>query len=170
MRSIRWFKITAVLGLLILLTSASNHKFYVSTTQMEYVEEKESLQIISKIFIEDIETVLQERYDPNISLATTKERDIDESFIKQYILKKLTITIDGVEVSPVYIGRAYDIDLVNVYLEVIPTKPFKSIEVENKILFESFPEQQNIVHLKCYGKRRSLILDIDNPKGLLNFN
>jgi len=166
----QWLKMIVVFGLVVTLTSASNHKFYVSTTQIEYVEEKESLQIISKIFIDDLEAVLQERYDKNISLATTKEREIDQSFIKEYLLKKLSIKIDGVEVTAEYIGREYEIDIVNVYLEVTSLKAFKTIEVENKLLYENFPDQQNIVHLKCYDKRRSLILDIDNPKGLLNFN
>jgi hypothetical protein len=36
-------------------------------------------------------------------------------------------------------------------------------------LFDTFEDQQNIIHIKTPEKRRSLVLDKENPKGLLNF-
>jgi hypothetical protein len=38
------------------------------------------------------------------------------------------------------------------------------------MLMDLFDKQQNIIHIKRYKQRKSLVLDIDNPKGLLNFN
>ena len=46
---------------------------------------------------------------------------------------------------------------------------FYKQEIENKILFDTFEDQQNIIHIKTPEKRRSLVLDKENPKGLLNF-
>ena len=41
------------------VTSLKDHKFYVSLTQVEYVKEKQSLQIISRVFLDDIEDALK---------------------------------------------------------------------------------------------------------------
>jgi Domain of unknown function (DUF6702) len=163
-------RITFFLFLVPLLMSADLHKFYVSTTKVEYVQEKKSLQIISKIFIDDLQDLLRERYDPNISLASEQERKVDEEYMKEYVLKKLKIRLDEKEIKLQYIGREYENDLVKIYLEAIPVIDFQTIEVENKILFELSSEQQNIVHVKHHDQRKSLVLDLNNPNGLLKFD
>lgn len=163
------FKILLLL-LVPLLLSASLHKFYVSTTKVEYVKEVKSLQIISKIFIDDMEDLLQTRYDVNVSLATDKERKIDEEYLKKYLLQKVKIKLDGKEVSLKYIGREYENDVIKVFLEVQPINDFSIIEIENKVLFELSKEQQNIIHVKYQKQRKSMLLDSENPNALLNFN
>jgi len=141
----------------------------VSITKIEFIEEQRSIQIISKIFIDDIEQTLQERYDPNVSLATEKETDRDIEILKDYIIKKLNIQVNGIPVSLTYIGKEYDIDIMKIYIEVEDISEVRSIEIENKILMDNFPEQQNIIHYKKNKTRKNLILDINSPKGVLNF-
>lgn len=153
-----------------LLTSAMAHKFYVSTTKIEYVKDKQSLQIISKIFLDDLEDVLQERYDKNLSYGTKKESEREEEFLKEYLLKKFEISLNGKRVEYDYIGREYEIDMIKIYLEVTGVSEVRSIEVSNSMLMEMFEEQQNIIHYKAGDLRRSLILEKENPKGMLNFN
>lgn len=162
-------RIAFLVFLFVLITGSTSHKFYVSITKVEFVKEKETLQIITKIFIEDLEQALQERYDSSISLASIKETESDVAYLKKYILQKIKIKVNGTPVSIQYIGKEYDIDIVNVYLEIENIKELKSIEIENKILMDMFSEQQNIIHLKTPNNRRSLVLDFDNPKGVLNF-
>ena len=100
-----YFKIFILFISVTVLTSASAHKFYVSTTKVEYKEDIKSVQIITKLFIDDIEDVLQERYDPSISLDTKKETKEAEAFLKKYVLQKLKIEVDGEEIQLDYIGR-----------------------------------------------------------------
>jgi len=84
--------------------------------------------------------------------------------------QKLKVWIDGKEVSFNYIGREYDVDIVNAYIEIPNVKNPKTITVEYKILFELFSDQQNIIHIKSNNYRRSLLLDRDNPKEMLKLN
>ena len=162
----------ALLAIVFPLMTASTtpHKFYVSTTNIEYVAKKESLQIITKIFIDDVEDVLQERYDSSISIATTKETERDIEYLKKYILQKLKVNVNGKPVKLDYIGREYDIDVANIYIEVTGITELHSIEVKNEILMDFFEEQQNIIHIKTPEMRRSFILEKNNPKDMLNFN
>ncbi|AVI51284.1 hypothetical protein C5O00_08890 [Pukyongia salina] len=163
-------KIPVLLLLLLLLTSSTAHKFYVSITMIEFVEEKESLQIISKIFTDDIEDALQERYDKSLRLDSNKETKKEEMFLKEYLKKKIHFNVNGKPVNYTYIGREYEIDITKVYLEITGVSQVESLEVSNEVLMELFEEQQNIVHFKNGDSRRSLVLEKEYPKGMLNFN
>ena len=166
----KYFRIAILVVLFPLMTGSSTHKYFVSITKIEYVAESGDLQIITQIFTDDIEDVLQERYGADITLGTKKETKKDETFLKEYILQKLKIKVDGTPVELNYLGREYDVDMVKSYIEVSGIDEINSIEVENKVLFDLFPEQQNIIHYKSNDSRRSLILERDSPKGVLNFD
>ena len=146
------------------------HKFYVSTTKVEYVKERKSIQIISKIFVEDLEQVLQERYSSRVQLDPKKETDLDQSYLLNYISQKLKFKINEKEAQLIYIGKEYDIDFLNIYFEIEDVDSLESIRIENKILIDLFPEQQNIIHFSNEKNKRNLILDKNHPTGLLNFN
>ena len=166
-------KYTRILFLLLVLplvSATSDHKFYVSITNIEFVKEKSSLQIITKIFIDDIENALRKDYDKSISLDSKKETSEADEFLKQYILQKIKIKVNGKPVKLDYIGKEYDTDMVVAYIEVTGISDLKTLEIENKVLMEIFPEQKNIIHLKTSKSRRSLILERDKPRGKLDFN
>jgi len=167
MKSIRILFLVALLPLILSFTA---HKFYVSITKIEFSQEEQSLQIITKLFIDDIEDVLQERYSPSISLDPEKESPRAADFLKEYVLQKLKIKVNGTPVKLNYIGHEYENDVVKSYIEVENVSELTSIEVENKMLMDLFEEQQNIIHIKRYKKRKSLVLGIENPVGMLNFN
>lgn len=166
----KFLKLPVLLLLFVGLTAASvAHKFYVSTTNVEYVPQKESVQIITKLFIDDLEDVLQERYSPSISLATKKETEQDAAFLEKYLLEKLKIKVNGKEAPLHYLGKEYEIDVVKAYIEITGVRQLNTLEIENEALFELFPDQQNIIHFKKGDYRRSLVLDANNPKEMLNF-
>ena len=60
--------------------------------------------------------------------------------------------------------------MVKSYIEVSGIETLNTMEIEFKALTEIFTEQQNIIHFKSSKNRKSLILDVDNPNGVLNFN
>ena len=146
------------------------HKFYVSTTKVEYVKERKSIQIISRIFVEDLEQVLQERYSSRVQLDPKKETDLDQNYLLNYISQKLKFKINEKDAQLIYIGKEYDIDILNLYFEIEDVDSLESIRIENKILIDLFPEQQNIMHFSNEKNKRNLILDKNHPTGLLNFN
>ena len=83
---------------------------------------------------------------------------------------KLVISVDGTNKAFVFLGKKYDNDLVICYLEIedIDLPEHKTLAVENDILTDIFDEQQNIVHFKINGKKKSFILVKENNKGMLN--
>lgn len=165
----RYLKFFALVLVFSILSGTPAHKFYVSITKIEYAQDKNSLQIIAKIFTDDIEDALQKRNNSSILLGGEKEsKNVDEE-LKDYLFQKINIKVNGKSVKLEYIGKEYDVDMVIAYIEVTNIKELKTIEIENKILTEIFSDQQNIIHLKTSKSRRSLILDRNEPRGVLNF-
>lgn len=165
-------KLIFVLGILFISLSSFKtlHKFYVSVTQIEYNEEQQSLQIISRIFIDDIEKVLKNRYDENIELVSEKQEVKVDQYLSTYLNQKLTIIVDGKEVVFNFLGKEYDNDLVLCYLEVENITGLETITVSNLALMDFFDEQQNIIHVKKGKKRKSLILEKEKDQGMLKFS
>ena len=163
-------KITIIALLFVGLSSFNVHKFYVSVTKVEYNKDAETLQIITKIFIDDVEDVLNERYKTETFLDTKKESARDRELLKEYILKKLKIEVNGEKADLNYLGIEYETDIVKAYIEIAGVKDCTSIGVENTILMEKFEEQQNIIHFKVGDYKRSMMLEKENPNGLIKFD
>lgn len=166
----KYLKIALFIMVLPLMSMSSAHKFYVSITKVEYIEDEKSLQIILKIFTEDLEKTLRERYSEDIYLDSKKETDSEAEYIQKYLSKKFKISVNNTPINTTYIGKEYDNDVIKVYLEAQNISEIKTFEIENKILMDMFEEQQNIIHFKRNKLRKSLMLDADNPKAVLNLN
>lgn len=146
------------------------HKFYVSVTNINYNDKDKSLQITSRIFIDDLEQVLAKRYDLVTELNTPKEDTLVKEYIEKYIKAKFVVSADGTPVAYNFIGKKYDKDVMICYLEVtgVDFSKISSLSIENEILTDLYDEQQNIVHLKYNGKKKSFVLIKGNTKGMLN--
>ncbi len=152
-----------------LFAFATVHKFYVSVTNVGYSEKDEALQITSRIFIDDLDAVLNERYGIEAKLATEEESGIANAYIEKYIRAKLLVAVNGEPLPYDFLGKKYDNDVVICYIEVpdIDLTKTRSISLHNEILTDLFDEQQNIVHFKVNGKRKSFVLIKENSKGML---
>lgn len=147
------------------------HKYYVSVTSVKYSDKEHTLQITSRVFIDDFDELLKQRYDIKSNLATKKENPLAEDYIKKYMKQKFHIYVNGKEVEVAYLGKEYDVDNVVMYLEVqnIKLEDLKTIEAESKVLTDIYEEQKNIVHFKFLKNKKSVVLTRSNNKGMLKF-
>lgn len=163
-------RIIIVLILLPLFAFTAMHKFYVSVSQINYIQDKQSVQIISRIFIDDMEHVLRERYDESITLAGDNEPKEVNTYIDNYFNERFVIKINGESQPIVFIGKEYDGDIMRCYLEVEHVNNIQTFEVSNKVLFDFFEDQQNIVKTKIYSNQKSVILTKQSASAMLKFN
>jgi hypothetical protein len=173
MKRFKTLYITSLLALIAFVgfsSFKSYHKFYVSVTQVEYVKEKQSLQFISRIFIDDFENMLQQRFDESIVLNTGKETDQTQFYIEKYLKSKIKVHINGEEKSIQYIGKEYENDIMYCYYEIENIPEINAIKVTNEVLFDLFSDQQNIMRLKINDKHKTFVLIAEEKTGLLNFN
>lgn len=163
-------KLALFLLIIPMLAFTTVHKYYVSVTKVEYVKEKESVQIISRIFIDDFEKLLRERYDEKITLDVEDEISTVNMYIERYLKDKLQININDKFENFNFVGKEYDEDIIFCYLEIEGIKEIKRFEITNRILMDIFEEQENIIRTNINGKNKSLLLRKGNDKGVLNFN
>ncbi|MEP3839028.1 MAG: DUF6702 family protein [Algibacter sp.] len=166
----RVFKFVFIFSILPLFAFTTMHKYYISVTQVDYVQEKESLQIISRIFIDDFENVLRTNYDENIILAGKDEPKAVDSLMNTYLQSNLKLEINNKPVLFNFIGKAYDGDIVRCYLEVEQVKYINVFSITNSILLDYQENQQNIVKTKINSQNKSFILTSNNTNALLKFN
>ncbi|SKB66590.1 hypothetical protein SAMN05660776_2384 [Salegentibacter holothuriorum] len=153
-------KISLILASFFLLSGFKSgaHEFYLSVTEIEYNNEKQSLQIITRVFIDDFEDVLNERYGSDLQLSEEAEEGEVAENISKYLKQKLRLQVNGEELQLNYLGKEYDADQLILYIEVENLAPFNKIEVSNEILTDLFDDQKNVVHVKVNGKTKSLLL------------
>lgn len=165
----RFLKKSFLILLLPLFAFGFAHKFYVSVTNVGYSEKDTAIQITTRIFIDDFEAVLKERYDIEAKLATDNEAQIASEYIEKYIRAKFKVEVDGAIQNYSFLGKKYDNDLVICYIEVldIDLAKIQSISVQNEILTDLYDEQQNIVHFKINDKKKSFVLVKQSNKGML---
>lgn len=167
---IKKYKIIIVLLVLPLLAMNVYHKFYVSVTNMNYSDRDKAFQITTRIFIDDLEAVLLERYGIDTDLATPDEVANADALIEKYLKTKFVVYFDDKVAQYQFLGKEFDTDIVVCYLEITNVKlqELQKIVIQNEVLTDLFEDQQNIVHLKIDDKRKSFILIRESNKGMLN--
>ena len=153
-----------------LFAFTSIHKYYISVTQIEYIKEKKSVQIISRIFIDDFENLIRGHYDEGITLATKDESPKVDTYIESYLIEKMKIKINNKAVILNFIGKEYEGDIIRCYLEVENVDNIESFEITNQLLYDLFNEQQNIVKIKINSKQKSDVLTLQKDSTMLKFN
>ncbi|CAM1333041.1 DUF6702 family protein [Tenacibaculum aestuariivivum] len=158
-----------ILFLILPLLSFSVHKYYISLTEIAYVEKTKSVQIIMNVFIDDIETAINNDYNVNLQLLSKNElKNVDTLFLN-YLKKHFKLKINNKNFEYNFIGKEYDGDIVFFYLEIENIHHFNTIEIQNNVLITHFPEQQNLIKASIKTTRKSLFLNQKKDSGLLNF-
>ena len=111
----KYKKILFLIIIVPILTAATIHKFYVTTTRVEYIPQEQSLQIITEIFTDDIEKTLTKRTLKEVHLDSEKETNEDLALLRDYVFNKFVVFVNGIKVNYNYIGLQYDIDRVKLY-------------------------------------------------------
>jgi hypothetical protein len=145
------------------------HPLHVSVTEINYDEKDKALEIMSRIFIDDLETTFRKAFNsPELDILHPKDKNVDD-MLKTYIGRTFGVTLDGKRQPLNYLGYERDGDAFVVYVEVVKVKKWKTIEVRNSFLTEQFDDQSNLVHVTVKETVRSLRLHKDEPSGRLTF-
>lgn len=153
-----------------LLAFTVAHKFYLSVTNITYSEKDDAIQITSRVFIDDLEDLLRERYDIIGNLGIDIESELADEYLEKYLRAKFSLEINGELKAFDFLGRKYDTDVIIFYLEVpkVDFPSITSIQVKNEVLTDLYDEQQNVIHFKIKGKKKSFVLIKSDTKGMLN--
>lgn len=143
------------------------HKFYTAIYQLEFVPKKQMLQVTARIFNDDLNAALENKFHTRIFLGTDKETPDDLVYLKKYLNEKFILKINGQNRPLQFHSKEVEDNVVICYLSCKEVTKINTLGVENTILIEIHPEQQNIIQANFNGKKSSLLLNSQTFKGML---
>jgi hypothetical protein len=162
-----------VVALLLVLTfsisSFGVHKFYMAIYQINYAPEKKMLQITSRIFIDDLNKTLEQKFKKKFYLGTDKETLESVELFKKYLSEKFSIKVNGQPKTMSFLSKEIDGDVLVCYLNIKEISKLSSLEIVNSVLIDSFLEQQNIVHVSAFGTKNSFLFTASSTKQVLKY-
>jgi hypothetical protein len=163
----RNFKYPFFILIFIMLTALSYHRFYSAIFQINFVPQKKMVQITTRIFVDDFNDALKNQYHKTTFLGTDKETEADVDLMKKYLTEKFRLTINGKFQSMNYLSKEIEDNVLVCYYKINDVSKINSLTVENSILIEVHPEQQNIIQFNNNGNKSSLLFSGETTKGIL---
>ena len=154
----------------VLLSAFIPHKFYVTTTSLRFVESNNSFQITSRLFIEDIESILVQSSIPDLKLAPDNDESVVDSLLTNYFEDNLIFTSVENEFKINFLGKEYKDDMMVCYLELKFDKLDENINIQNTLLFDFSEEQKNIIHYRNGNQRKSFLFTHTQPRFKIKLN
>jgi len=151
--------------LIISLFNSFFHPFHVSVCDIDFSQTTKSIQVSQRVFIDDLEKVLSEKYKINLIIDDKSQAAVRDSLIKAYMFENLQLLVDGKQKKRVYIGNEIEEDGMWCYIEYEGINKFNSLEVKSTVFLETFKDQANIIHFKYNEYEKSIKLDMNNKTG-----
>lgn len=170
----KWFFVSLLAGIIGTKATQSDkdsfiHPFYISVTEINHNAGDKNLEISCKIFTDDFETALAKASGTKIDLFNPKDKQAVEKQITAYIRKHLVIKLDNKPVSLEFVGFERENEAVWSYLQVSNTSAPKKIDINNDLLYDSFDQQINLLHISVGGNRKSTKLNYPDVSASFQF-
>jgi hypothetical protein len=148
---------------------APAHKYYFSLTEIKANTFSKTLSVSTKLFIDDLETVLQKNNNIKYDLTKSKDDKVVQNELFKYINNHLKIYLDEKNISLNFVGFEIDNDVVWIYLESkLNTKEFKVTKIMNSILYDLCNDQTNLIQFNWNNKNYSEKLSYPNKELIIN--
>ena len=138
---------------------AHSHPLYISVTEINHNAKDRILEVSCKIFTNDLETVLEKMSGSRVDLSAAATKAASDKLIDTYVEKHLRLKVDGKPVLLHFVGSEQENDGTWSYFQVNDVPAVKRIEAVDELLYDSFNQQINIMHVTVGGQSKSFRLD-----------
>jgi hypothetical protein len=146
------------------------HPLHVTVTEIELDEKDNRLEIMMRIFPDDLEQTLRKKLSqPELDILAPKNATTDQ-LLENYLKDNFKIQLDGKPQKTSYLGHEKEDDAFILYIEVSNVKKMSTIQVTNSVMTEVFDDQSNIVNVTVRGNVKSLRLTPDTSTDKLTFD
>lgn len=143
------------------------HPFYVSVTEIRYNPGSGTLEMAQRVFRDDLEGALEKVMNEKVPFDRGNEK-LSEA-LRQYLQDRVKLKVNGKATSIEYLGYETEEDVIWLYMEARSAKKPAQLSIQNRVLMDMLPTQQNIVNVFMDKKPKSLLLTRDKDVGELHF-
>jgi hypothetical protein len=159
--------------LFVLITQSpltATHPIHVSVTEIEMDEKDKRLEVMMRVFADDLELTLRKATNqPELDILAISDKQRDD-LVSKYLAAHFKVSLDKKLQKHQYLGHEQE-DLAFVfYIEVPNVEKWKTIQVMNNVIMETYDDQSNLVHVTVKEKVRSMRLTRNNPSDELEFD
>src|ERR1700761_6624695 len=144
---------------LICLSMGRPHPLYISVTEVNHNAKDKILEVSCKLFTNDFEAALEKMSGAHVDLSAAGQKAASDKLIDAYVEKHLRLKVDGRPVALHFVGSEKENDGTWSYFQVNDVPAVKKIDVADDLLYDSFNQQINILHVTVGGQRKSFRLD-----------
>ncbi len=151
------------------IIAMSLHPLHVSVTEIEMDQKDKRLEIMMRVFVDDLEVTLREKYhNPDLDVIAPKGKTLDQMMV-EYLEPHFKISLDNKPQIIKYLGHEIDGEAFIFYIEVEKVNKWTTIHIQNDIITEVFKDQSNLVHVTSNDTVLSLRLTRSRPLDKLTF-
>ncbi len=142
----------------------SPHPVHISVTEINYSEKDKALQIVSRLFIDDLElSIRAKRKEPELDIMEPKAPLTTKQLVIEYLTTHFRVTLDGKLCKLNFLGvEKEDLSLI-CYIEIASVKKMKTLEVFNDAIMSTHEDQSNLVHVTFKSPVKSARLVYNKP-------
>lgn len=124
------------------------HEFYVSVSYMEYDNERKAIEVQKKIFFDDLELTLKDKYKLSSFDILNSEKEFTDKYIENYLYEHIAFDINGEKRKINYLGHEYLNGTINCYYEILEVDSINLMYIKDTSLFSSFDGQENLIYFE----------------------
>ncbi len=143
------------------------HPFHASICEMEYNSNTKSLEITYRMFLDDLESSLNKKYEADLDIMKVNQKDQVDQLVEKYLKEQFKFWVNGEKVQFDYLGSEIEGYALWCFIEITEVSDLETLDIDNKVMLESFDDQINLVHFNKEDRVRSLKLYKDHSFGTL---
>lgn len=153
----RTLTIIITLASMILNSSfVSEHKYYVSITNIDHKKDSKAFEISIKLTAHDVEKALKPQGE--LKLGSDKELPNANQILAAYIKNHFSIWINNKQNELNFVGKEIENDeSLYLYFSSNAPKTLDKVKIINNILSKTFPEQENITYFNSGNIKKDFI-------------
>ena len=144
------------------LTTPRLHKIHVSVTHLEFNQPKQTVEIVVRVFTDDLENALSQRAKRTVKIdPATADKDRRVGDLAMAYLRS-NFELKNKAGRPVILswnGIEGQVDMFWLYVKGRMPGGLEGAQIRNKIFCELFEDQVNIVNAKHQGKQIGLMFE-----------
>jgi len=139
------------------------HPVYVSMTNMDVDAQKGNIVMSVRIFTDDLETILHNKYNVHSWIGTANEHRDSRRLLVEYVKERFSINVNNGEKLHLAIDSVAIVeDAMWFYMKGVSKKTIRRVEIDNRLLTDFFSNQKNMVIINTGRDEKGHILNRKN--------
>ena len=143
----------------------SIHPIYISVIEIN--SQDNNLEIVFKIFRDDLEDGIKNNLGKNVSIDTQSKLELNNKIIQEYLNAVSSIKVNDEKKEFFFSDFLLENERIKINAKISNNSSIDRIEIYNEILIDVFSNQKNVIFFNIYNQLNNDVLDKSKKKTVL---